>query len=219
MPIRLGNSLGTNSSLLSLGTINLITSADVLVGDLIVVFVGLGVDSSGVSLSISDSTGNDYTTDLSSTGLVSAGFYIAHSHAKANLPTGSTITATYSGLVINRLIAAVNFTGLCHVTLMDKMATSSGTGTSWDTGVTQPTIQTEQLVIGGSVMNSLTKGDSSVSTPQIEIHDFGNLGTAMTTSYKVVIGTGRYNLSGVWNNTGGSENHRDGLVTYRRGTS
>lgn len=216
MPIRLGNSLGTNSGTVSSGTITLTTTADCLPGDLILVFVGLGASSTGETLTVTDSAGNIYITDVTSIGSVTSGFFIARSIATVALPSGSTITGTLGAASVNRLIAAANFTGIDNLVALDKTSASSGTDVNWNSGNTLQTTQTQELIIGGSCMFSLTQGSSTPGAGLAELHDFGTTATAMTTAWKVVTLTGIQNVSGTWAGTSGGENRRDGVVTYRR---
>lgn len=216
MPIRLGASLGTNTGTASSGSIVLTTTADCAPGDLILVFVGIGATSTGETLSVTDSVGNIYTTDVTSVGTTTAGFFIARSIATIALPSGSTITGTLGAASVNRLISAANFTGMDNVIVLDKTTAVSGTDVNWNSGNTLQTTQTHELVIGGSCMFSVTQGTSTPAAGFIELHDFGTTATAMTTTWKVVTVTGIQAVSGTWAGTTSGENRRDGAATYRR---
>jgi hypothetical protein len=163
-----------------------------------IIVAGANWHGSHVPASASDSAGNVYTRHV----LVSNGkerLAVFSAHAPGGLPSGASITVTWSGNSSYTRVMAASFTGIAATNAVDKgnTAAPSGSGAAWVSGPVSTSIS-ESLLFGAAG----AAGDRT-STPGAdwsEIHDVhaASADEGTTTVYRTVSSTGTYEATGTW---------------------
>jgi hypothetical protein len=141
---------------------------------------------------------------------------IASANAPAGLPSGTVLTATFSGSVTHGLIAAASFTGIAGTSAVDGTGSTTGAGVrAWSASVT--TTNATDLVLAFSTIDANTT--STATAPATEIHDFGDVnfyGWA-TTAYSTAAAAGAQTIAGTWAANTGAIGNLTIAVAYKAG--
>lgn len=175
-------------------------TANVSVGDFIIVAFGVG--NTGKTIAVTDSAGNSWATDISGNTVWSAG--LASCVVTNALTSGvSTITASWTGNATGRMIAAVKVSGLAASSFFDKGASATGTVVGWSSGNTATLAQADTLLIGTCTNDSNSAETNTPGTGYTETHDLTNGGAfQLCMEYQIVAATTAAAGSGTWTNSG-----------------
>lgn len=218
MAIGTPSSLGWANSKVSSSTLAMTVTANVSVGQFIVVAFTC-TSGNARTVAFSDSAGNTWATDVSQS--TTSGVWIGSAQVTNALTSGvSTITATISGgASVSRLICAAQVSGIATSTAFDKGASTSGTSTSWSSGATAATTQADELVIGACGWDSTATETSTPGGSYTELFDFDNTGASeLTMTYLIVSATGAQTATGTLTNSG-SRTTAMAVATYKGAAS
>jgi hypothetical protein len=121
---------------------------------------------------------------------------MVHALAPGGLPSGTVITATYSGATDGRAIAGVSFTGHDTASPVDATGTiqSITSVAAWTTG--SIAIEDGSVLVGISWLDGGSP-TSTITAPSIEVADVQNL-SALTMGYRIESSAGSYAVAGTW---------------------
>lgn len=203
VPIGTPQSLGTsNASVGAVSTTTLVTTANIVAGDLVVVCVNMNTNNSVTAASVSDGT-NTYTKAIGS------GLYGGVSEAtlwiKANaaaVSSGATITITLSAATTGTLngfaVCAGRVTGLVTIPTDKTSAGTAGAGTSATT-TTAVLSQANEIGWGGGGMIAAS-GTYSSASGFTNLNHTENLtsNTFAALDYKIVAATTAITYTPTW---------------------
>jgi hypothetical protein len=161
-----------------------VAAGGVAVGHTLV--VGLNGNGVGTVVSATDTRGNTYTIDRTSTA--TTGGQVLHTTVTTALLAGDTITVTGDTSISDRSMIAAEFSGVDD---FDQVVSGSGTGTAVNSGATPATTQADELVVAfvgiSSSTGTLTATDASYT-------QIGSAGVGLSRQtfmfYKTVAATG-----------------------------
>lgn len=145
-PVDLGSGEASNTST----SLSITTSAGAPAGASIIVTSMSESSTTPTAASCSDGAGNGYATDATRQFSAQAIIAVCSTHQiAAALPSGSTVTASWSGGsgTSNKRIRAFAVTGLAAAAL-DRTASAQGTSGAPSSGVASPTTQPDELLVG-----------------------------------------------------------------------
>lgn len=191
--------IGTLGDDTSAATIALTTTQNVAPGGFIILGIGWGdatktlSSMAGGSLPWTiDKQGNAANGSNGCCALVSA-------QAPSGLPSGTVLTASYSGATVGRAIGGLSFTGITASSPVD--ATSGPT----DFAATATWTTASMRLAGGSVQVAVshctsTNDTSTITAPSIEALDFGGgAGTfGQTVGYRIEPTGGAFTIAGTY---------------------
>ncbi len=147
-----------------------------------------------------------------------ANFHVAIASASAptGLPSGTAITATFSGSVNHGDMAAASFAGIAATNAVDAVASNAQAGVAgWNVGLT--TSNPNDLVLGWSTIDAVTT--STPIAPNLTIDSFNQLNfySSVTDAYQIDIANGQKTVNGTWASSSGSTADATVAVAYKAG--
>lgn len=161
-------------------------------------------------------TGGGLTWTIDRQGKNTSNFWVAIASADApfGLAPGQVLTARFSRSVTHGLISAASFTGVAPASAPDASALSTQGGVvGWSANVT--TTNPNDLVVGWSTIDA--NATSTPTTPNVEIHDFGNSSffSWATSTYRIESTAGLKTVNGTWSRSTGSTANATLAVAYK----
>lgn len=162
------------------GSITRTLTVGAAAGDLIVVGGGYGTATTGVTVTVTDSKSNSWTTDATADG-ATAGLgstpyaFVAHSTLATALAPGDTITCTFSANVNYPKIYVFDYAGQATSSLVDVTGTATGTNSTPTKAVTTGTAN--DLVFAAVNFKSSTPATFSSATAPFSVP--GGVGTTV----------------------------------------
>lgn len=222
-PTSIGTGTATSTNIGGGGQSVITTSAQVNVGEFIIVGFGRNDFSDELS-SVSDSAGNTYSivAHRGSADPDPPSAYLAVAKCTSQLNAGGTITGQYaSSFSSTRLAAAMKVTGLAD-SPFDKQAVgctdTAAQAAAWTTAATAALAQADELAV--AVAMSLPTGALRTSTPggsMVELagHDFGSGLVSLVMQYQILASASAFTASGTWS---GVTNWTAVLATFKGAT-
>lgn len=197
-PTSIGSATGSTSS----ATLAMTVTANVAVGDYVVVAAGCFATASSVA--ISDSGGNTWTSRVAAN---SNRISLHTCRVTTALTSGSsTITVTWGDAQVARTIAACKITtGLAASAEYDQSASDAdgGTTAAWSTGNTGTLAQADNVILAASSCDTAAAATSSPSGAETELADITNGGAfQLVFQYKNVSATTAVSSGGTWTSSG-----------------
>ncbi len=204
--------LGKSTQNVGSSSIKLSTSAPASAGSRVFVFVNWN-NASRTLFSVSGG-GLTWTVDTQAKDASYNHGAIASAYAPNGLPTGTAITATFSGSVTNGLIAAASFTGIAQSSPVDATGSNIQTGVAAWTG-SVATTNPNDLVLGWSGIDKNTT--NTPTAPNVKLYDFGdsNLYEWSTAEYRIETTTGTKTVNGTWASGSGSTANVTVVASYK----
>ena len=187
------------------------------------VIVTVAMDPAASGVSCADSRGNAYSLDAdkrNGSGLTGVRSLVFSAPLTTALQAGDKITVSLGSAVAAKAISAAEFAGIGSV---DKTASAIGNSVSPSSGLTSPTAQPYELLLGGigveTKLNQTYAGGSSYTllTRAQSDPSAGSPGRHVTTDPEFRLGsaTGSYAADGL---LGGTRLWAATIVTYRTGS-
>lgn len=173
------------------------------VGDLLILFTG-NDGSQAVASGVTDSAGNTWQADHA--GLRSTDQYNVRvfSTVVTSALSSGTVTISYAGSTgtWDRYGAIWKVTGSWDANRVDKTSGATGSGSTYDSGLTATTTVADELVIGVGQRNLGNNSGAVSATPgagltELRDDDTGNY-VHYAVDYKIVSSTGTYKVDGTW---------------------
>ncbi len=208
-------SIGTATSKSSGTTISVtVPAGGVAAGNSIILM--LAMDQASGMVTATDSAGNVYTADASASNSGDVRTVILAAHNVTALAPGQTITVTHPS-VTARALTANEFAGLLPNPL-DRVQTGTGSGTVPSSGLTAPTTQAYELLIGaigaeGPSGDSFTAGPFFTGLPRAGTSG-GSASSNVTINpqFRIASLTGAYASNGT---LGTSRDWASAIATYK----
>jgi hypothetical protein len=210
--IAFDKALGKASQNVGTSSIPLTTSAAAVSGSRVFVFVNWN-DASGTLTSLSGG-GLTWTVDVQAKDASNNHAAIASANAPNGLASATKLTATFSKVVANGLIAATSFTGIAGSAPVDVTSSNLQAGVAtWTGSVT--TTNANDLVLGWSGIDANTT--NTTAAPNIKVYDFGdsNLWEWSTAAYRIDATTGTKTVNGTWLKPAGSTANVTVIAAYK----
>jgi len=192
--------IGAADAAASATTIVLTTTATVTVGQLIV--VGLGNFSAATPASVTDSAGNVYTLDNPRTSTQDSGQKAAIFSAPCTtqLPSGGTITGTYSIASVDRMVVAGELDAVDQSAGRVDVVTDADNGAvvGWDTTSVATNNAADVLVGLGVAGNNNPTSLPGGGATELQERASGGIGDSLVLQFLRVTSTGSYNSAGTW---------------------
>jgi hypothetical protein len=210
--IAFDKSLGTFSQNVGGTAMKLTTSADAIAHSRVFVFLEWANGSR--TLSSVAGGGLTWTVDYQAKESSNEHLAIASADAPAGLPSGTLVTATFSGSVTLGLIAGASFTGVASASPVDAATATAQDGVAGWAGTVTRT-NAADLVLGFSTIDENTT--STATAPSTEIHDFGNSAyyAWVTTTYAITSSAGATTVAGTWAKSSGATGNLTIAVAYK----
>jgi hypothetical protein len=205
--------VGQNSLATSSATLVVTLTGAVPVGDLIV--LGITGNGNGQLTSVVDSKGNAWNLDNNTTS--TTGGQVASVVVTTAMVAGDTITLNGTTAITSRQAIAAQFTGVSPSGWFDKLASTSNTSTTPNSGLTPATSQANEIVVGliepvTATAASITAADATFT--EIGSGDGAGSSRSIKMYYKVVNTVGTQSVSGTLST---SVAWRATTTTYRGG--
>ncbi len=173
---------------------------------------------SNATRTLSSVTGGGLTWSVDEQATDTANFHVAIASASApsGLPSGTAITATFSGSVNHGDMAAASFLGIAATNPVDAVASKAQAGaTGWTVGLT--TSNPNDLVLGWSTIDAVTTSNPIAPNSTIDSFNQLNFYSSVTNEYQIDIATGQKTVSGTWASSSGSTADATIAVAYKAG--
>lgn len=207
--------LGAVSAAAGAATLVLTTTTDGPVGSLIVLGTRTGSAASVLS-SVADSAGNTWTVLDAGSSVTNIPGCAYAKNSSVDLPSGGTITATFSGTAGTKSVEAFYITGCDNTAPADAHnQTSSGTATSATSVATGTLAQADEIVLGLAGLGNTSGGFTGDAA-------FTNIGNTDTTNgglfaaYKIVASTASQAWVPTWTT---SRNYGSNVVSFKGAAS
>jgi hypothetical protein len=210
--IAFDKALGKYSENVGTSSLPLTTSTAAASGSRVFVFVNWN-DASGTLSSLSGG-GLTWTIDVQAKDASGNHAAIASANAPNGLASATKLTATFSKVVANGLIAAASYTGIAGSAPVDVTGSNLQAGVAaWTGSVT--TTNANDLVLGWSGLDANTTNTATV--PNIKIYDFGdsNLWEWSTAEYRIETTTGPKTVNGTWARATGATANVTVIAAYK----
>jgi hypothetical protein len=202
MPIGTPVTLGHTGALAGgSGAWTVSTSATVSSGGTLLVAVGWYGPSVTVTVS---GGGLTWTLDKQYNSASDSGIRIAlySAPAPSGLASATTITATPSGSVNNKLMAVAYTTGLATSSVVDGTPSGGqGVTAAWSSGSISTTVAAD-LILSASWHDGVSTNTASGGTTELDDFQNTNEAVSMTTGYQITSSTGSYTGTGTWGAAG-----------------
>lgn len=216
-PISFDQNLGTHTENASGSTMSMTTTAAASSQSRVIVFVGWASSGANTLATVSGG-GLKWTVDGQAQGLYQYDVGIASAYAPNGLPSGTVLTATFSGTPAHGNMGAASFLGLAPANpVVDVTASSTQSGVNaWSAQVT--TTNPSDLVIGASVRDALVTNTPDSPNILIQSLQNPNFYGSLTSEYQIDTNSGQYKLNGTWaGTTAGSIENATIVVAYEAG--
>lgn len=187
------------------------TSANILNGDLLIVYVGMWTSGGRTVTAVSDGT-NNYTKAQSATssGYSSEIWYKAGASA---VSSGATLSVTFSGATSGVMVSAIRVSGILLSSPLDAApagATGSGTSLSISSGVLA---QPKEILVGATTLNSNPTFTQSAGFTSVGSTLFNaGIATSASFAYQIVQSTSSVSYAPSWSS---SQPYAGTLVSFK----